>query len=204
MKKILITGVSGLIGGLLARHLRELGGYEVTALNRRPVEDFPWVQADISDLEAIKPAFEGRDVVVHMSAFTGNTKNWEGNLSGNIIGVRNVYEAARLAGVKRVVFGSSGAAIGGISLVPPYDAIAAGRYEDVPDDWAKITHEQVRPLGIYGAAKVWGEALGGTTPTPTGYRSSAYVLARSGPTTGRTTPTGSLTTSATVTSCRCW
>ena len=160
MKKILITGVSGLIGGLLARHLRELGGYEVTALNRRPVEDFPWVQADISDLEAIKPAFEGRDVVVHMSAFTGNTKNWEGNLSGNIIGVRNVYEAARLAGVKRVVFGSSGAAIGGISLVPPYDAIAAGRYEDVPDDWAKITHEQVRPLGIYGAAKVWGEALG--------------------------------------------
>ena len=160
MKKVLITGVSGLIGGLLARHLRELGGYEVTALNRRPVEDFPCVQADISDLEAIRPAFEGRDVVVHMSAFTGDTRNWEGNLSGNIIGVRNVYEAARLAGVKRVVFGSSGAAIGGISLVPPYDAIAAGRYDDVPDDWVKMTHEDVRPLGIYGAAKVWGEALG--------------------------------------------
>ena len=160
MKKVLVTGVSGLIGGLLARHLRQLVGYEITALNRRPVEDFPCVQADISDLEAIKPAFEGRDVVVHMSAFTGDTKNWEGNLSGNIIGVSNVYEAARLAGVKRVVFGSSGAAIGGFSLVPPYDAIAAGRYEDVPDDWMKITHEQVRPLGIYGAAKVWGEALG--------------------------------------------
>ena len=160
MKKILITGVSGLIGGLLARHLRELGGYEVTALNRRPVEDFPCVQADISDLEAIEPAFEGRDVVVHMSAFTGDLNNWNGNLSGNVIGVRNVYEAARLAGVKRVVFGSSGVAIGGFSLVPPYDAIAAGRYEDVPNDWVKITHEQVRPLGIYGAAKVWGEALG--------------------------------------------
>ena len=160
MKKILITGVSGLIGGLLARHLRNLGGYEITALNRRPVDDFQCVQADIADLDAIKPAFEGQDVVVHMSAYTGDTSDWEGNLSGNIMGVRNVYEAARLAGVKRVVFGSSGAAIGGFSLVPPYDAIAAGRYEDVPDGWAKIRHDQVRPLGIYGAAKIFGEALG--------------------------------------------
>ena len=167
MKKILITGVSGLIGGLLARQLRDVGGYEITALNRRPVDDFPCVQADIADLEAIKPAFVGRDVVVHMSAYTGGAaarlagrSEWEGNLSGNIVGVRNVYEAARLAGVKRVVFGSSGAAIGGVSLYPPYDAIAAGRYEDVPDDWVKIRHDQVHPLHIYGAAKVFGEALG--------------------------------------------
>ena len=175
MTKILITGVSGLIGGLLARHLQQRGGYEITALNRSPLEDFSCFQADIGDLEAIKPAFEGQDVVVHMSAFTVNSFNagnarsdfsgtpaeeWEGHLSYNIIGVYNVYEAARLAGVKRVVFGSSGAAIGGFSLVPPYDAIAAGRYEDVPADYPKITHEQVRPLGIYGAAKVWGEALG--------------------------------------------
>ena len=172
MKKILITGVSGLIGGLLARHLKQRGGYEITALNRRPVDDFKCSQADIADLEAIKPAFEGRDVVVHMSAFTVNATNadsgydgtvaeeWAGHLAYNIIGVYNVYEAARLAGVKRVVFGSSGAAIGGFSLVPPYDAIAKGLYEDVPENYARITHEQVRPLGIYGAAKVWGEAVG--------------------------------------------
>ena len=159
MKRVLITGVSGLIGGLLARHLREIGGYEITALNRRPVEDFPCLQADIADLDAIRPAFDGIDTVVHMSAATGFA-DWEGNLSANIIGVRNVYEAARLAGVKRVVFGSSGAAIGGFSLIPPYDAIAEGRYEDVPDEWTRIRHDQIRPLGVYGAAKVFGEALG--------------------------------------------
>lgn len=159
MRRVLITGVSGLIGGILARHLRETGGYEITALNRRPVEDFPCLQADIADLDAIRPAFDGIDTVVHMSAVTGFA-DWGGNLSANIIGVRNVYEAARLAGVKRVVFGSSGAAIGGFSLVPPYDAIAEGRYDDVPDEWTKIRHDQVRPLGIYGAAKAFGEALG--------------------------------------------
>ena len=159
MKRVLITGVSGLIGGILARHLRETGGYEITALNRRPIEDFPCLQADIADLDAIRPAFDGIDTVVHMSAVTGFA-DWEGNLSANIIGVRNVYEAARLAGVRRVVFGSSGAAIGGFSLIPPYDAIAEGRYDDVPAEWTKIRHDQVRPLGIYGAAKVFGEALG--------------------------------------------
>ena len=36
-KKVLITGMSGLIGGLLKNHLTELGGYELTALNRSSV-----------------------------------------------------------------------------------------------------------------------------------------------------------------------
>ena len=44
--------------------------------------------------------------------------------------------------------------------MPPYEAIAAGRYDEVPEDFPKITHEMVRPENIYGAAKVWGEALG--------------------------------------------
>ena len=37
MKKILITGMSGLIGGILRRHLEAVGGYELTARNRRAV-----------------------------------------------------------------------------------------------------------------------------------------------------------------------
>ena len=159
MTKVLITGMSGLIGGLLRRHLETLGGYELTALNRRPVEGVRCFQADISDLEAIKPAVEGQEVVVHLAAFLGSD-DWEGQLAGNIVGAYNVYEAARLAGVKRVVFASSGNAIRGFERVPPYDAIAAGRYDEVPDDFPKITHEQVRPEAIYGAAKVWGEAVG--------------------------------------------
>ena len=161
MKKVLVTGMSGLIGGLLRRHLEETGGYELSALNRRPVEGLPCLQADIGDLDAIRPAFAGIDVVVHLAAFTGeDLDSWEDNLSVNIIGAYNVYEAARLAGVKRVIFASSGNAIRAFSMVEPYKAIAEGRYDDVPRDFRKITHEQVRPEGVYGAAKVWGEALG--------------------------------------------
>ena len=159
VKKVLITGMSGLIGGLLRRHLESVGGYQLSALNRRNVDGVECFQADISDLEAIKPAFEGKDVVVHLAANL-QINDWEGQLSGNIIGIYNVYEAARVAGVKRVVFASSGATIKGSERVPPYDAIAAGRYEEVPEDFAKLTHEMVWPETIYGAAKVWGEALG--------------------------------------------
>lgn len=159
MKRVLITGMSGLIGGLLRHYLEDKGGYALRALNRRPVEGMECFQADIADLEAIKPAFVGQDVVVHLAAYLGSD-DWEGQLAGNIIGTYNVYEAARLAGVKRVIFASSGNAVRGFEQVQPYQAIAEGRYEDVPEPFAKITHDMVRPAGIYGAAKVWGEALG--------------------------------------------
>ena len=159
MKKVLITGMSGRIGGILRRHLESVGGYELSALNRRPVEGVECFQADVADLEAIKPAFEGKDVVVHLAAFLGS-QDWEGHLAGNIVGAYNVYEAARLAGVKRVVFGSSGATTLGIERTAPYDALSAGRYDEVPDDVPKITHELIWPSGIYGAAKIWGEAVG--------------------------------------------
>ena len=159
MKKVLITGMSGLIGGLLRRHLEAVGGYGLSALNRSRVEGVGCFQADIADLEAIEPAFSGKDVVVHLAAqMDGN--NWEGQLSGNLIGTYNVYEAARRAGVKRVIFASSGLTIRGYTRMEPYKAIFEGRYEDVPREFPKITHEMVRPQEIYGAAKVWGEALG--------------------------------------------
>lgn len=159
MTKVLITGMSGLIGGILRNHLESLGGYELSALNRSRVEGVNSFQADIFDFEAIKPAFEGQDVVVHLAAYLGG-QDWEGQLNGNIIGVYNVYEAARLAGVKRVIFASSGNAIRGFERVPPYSDIAAGNYDKVPENFPKITHEQTRPAAIYGAAKVFGEALG--------------------------------------------
>ena len=114
-RKVLITGMSGLIGGLLKDHLIESGGYELTALNRRSVEGIPTVQADIADLDAIQPAFEGQEVVVHLAAYLGS-QDWEGQHAGNVLGTYNVFEASRRAGVKRVIFASSGNAIRGSSV----------------------------------------------------------------------------------------
>jgi nucleoside-diphosphate-sugar epimerase len=157
--KVLITGMSGTIGGLLRDHLERVGGYELSALNRRRVEGVASFQADIADLEAIRPAFVGQDVVVHLAAQVRD-EPFEALVAANLVGTYNVFESARQAGVKRVIFASSGATIKGWEDVPPYDAIGQLRYEDVPESWAMITHDMVRPRGTYGASKVWGEALG--------------------------------------------
>jgi nucleoside-diphosphate-sugar epimerase len=143
-RRILVTGMSGLIGGLAGRHLAR--SYEVVALNRRPIEGVTTFQADINDLEAIRPAFAGIDTVIQLAAYMGDDPY--GQLSTNVTGLYNVMEASREAGVKRVVLGSSGAAV-------------LGRLLDVQGPRRMLTHlSPPQPNSVYGAVKVFWEALG--------------------------------------------
>ena len=158
-RKVLVTGLSGLIGGLLRDRLLADGGYEVTALNRSEVEGVRTVQADISDLDAIREAFAGQDAVVHLSAVLTNA-GWDRLVAVNINGTYNVLEASRLAGVNRVVNASSGAVIKGVVRSPGiYKALEEGRYEDVPDSWAMVDHNLFHPYGLYGVSKMAAEGL---------------------------------------------
>ena len=104
--KVLITGASGLIGGLVIEGLSEK--YDFSALNRSKIEGIPLRQADISNIDEILPAFEGIDTVLHLSAFLADVNDWENTNQVNIKGTYNVFEAARKHGVSRVVFASSG------------------------------------------------------------------------------------------------
>ena len=155
---ILITGMSGLIGGATRRRLASHA--RLSALNRSPVDGVPTTRADLAVFEAIRPAFEDQHTVVHLAAKAGNHYSWEELLQTNVVGTRNVVEAARDAGCKRLIFASSGATVTGWEHDEPYKAIAQGRYDDVPDAWTMIRHDMpTRARGTYGATKVWGEAL---------------------------------------------
>ena len=154
---VLVTGMSGLIGGALRRHL-DPDAYELRSLSRRAVDGVPSHQADIGDLDAIQPAFAGVDSVVHLAAAVGNPP-FEALLHTNVVGTYNVFEAARRAKVSRVIFASSGATVSAWEREEPYRSLVAGRYDGLAD-WPMITHETpLRPAGLYGASKVWGEAL---------------------------------------------
>lgn len=156
-KRILITGMSGLIGGMVGKSLAK-DNY-VRALNRSPVEGVDCVQADISNLQAIRTAFTGIDTVIHMAAYLG--PEFSGQVSGNLIGAYNVFEAAREAGVKRFIFGSSGATQMQYEVDEPIKSMVEARWDDVPSPRPILTpQDAARPNGIYGATKVWGEALG--------------------------------------------
>ena len=158
-KKVLITGASGLIGGLVLKALGDK--YEFSALNRRQVEGVPCLQADISDFEAILPAFGGMDAVLHLSAYTEDVNDWEGTRRVNIDGTYNVYEAARRNDVQRIVFASTGSTMLGYEHDFPYGELAAGEYDKVPGVWPLIDYKMpVRPDSLYGVSKVFGEALG--------------------------------------------
>jgi len=156
--KILITGMSGLIGGVARTHLQH--DFHLSALNRSEVAGVPCHCADIGDLAAIQPAFAEIDTVVHLAANARGSATWEELHRANITGTYNVFEAARRAGVRRVIYASSGSTITGWEQEHPYSALVAGRYDEVGEQWPLITHTTpTRPSGIYGATKVWGEAL---------------------------------------------
>jgi nucleoside-diphosphate-sugar epimerase len=156
-RRLLVTGLSGLIGGALRKQVE--GTYALRGLNRRPVPGVDCHLADLGDLEAIQPAFTGVDTVVHLGAAAGDNQTPADLLRSNVLGTYNVFEAARRAGVTRVIFASSGATIAGWEREPPLSHVVNGRYEEA-GSWSPLTHETpLRPGGLYGATKVWGEAL---------------------------------------------
>lgn len=156
-KTVLVTGMSGIIGGVAGSDLAR--DHKVRALNRRPVEGFETVTADITDLKAIKPAFVGIDTVVHMAAYLGPDDQQQ--IEVNIRGTYNVFEAAREAGVRRIVFGSSGSTMHAYETEEPFLAMTEARLADIPQPHPALTHlDPARPDNLYGAAKIFGESLG--------------------------------------------
>jgi nucleoside-diphosphate-sugar epimerase len=180
--------MSGLIGTATRRELEKT--HELTALNRSSVEGVVTVCADIADFDAIRPAFENQDVVVHLAAKAGENYTWQELCDTNVQGTRNVFQAAVDADIKRVVFASSGATVAGWELEDPYRALVEGRFSDLPKTWPMISVDMPpRPRGVYGSTKVWGEALArhfaDTTPTSFINARIGYVNAEDRPTNQR-------------------
>jgi len=158
-KKVLVTGMSGTIGNAVLWHLQHK--YDFTALNRHPMDGVRCVTADIKEFDSIRPHFNGQDVVVHLAASLGPDVTTKDTIDGNVWGVLNVYEAAKQAGVKRVVFASTGGVILGYTQDSPWRELETAEYDRLPPSWPMLTHESpVRPNSLYACSKVWGEAVG--------------------------------------------
>lgn len=161
-KRVLLTGAAGRIGTYLRERLGEK--YELSGTDRVPVDGFDSVTADLTDFEAILPAMDGKDVVVHLAAEPRHTPDiwWDLLLPDNIIATANVFEAARQGGVRRVVFFSSMHVNGFYERDEPWRSISLGEYGGLdPATVPLVTHEMPnRPDGPYAASKVFGESLG--------------------------------------------
>ena len=113
--RIAVTGVSGEVGGFVAKELRSAGHDAVGVDLREPeaLELSAFHRADIEDLPALTAAFAGCDAVVHLAALR------EPGLAAddvvfrlNTMGTFNALEAAVTCGVRRLVLASSEAVLG--------------------------------------------------------------------------------------------
>jgi uronate dehydrogenase len=144
MKKILVTGAAGGVGG----HLRRLlaARYDLVLSDVRPLpgraKGERFTRGDLSRAADAARITKGVDAIVHLGGYSVEGP-WESILQANIVGAYNLFEAARKNGVRRVVFASS------------HHAVGFHRRERRIDHTA-----DVRPDTRYGVSKVFGEALG--------------------------------------------
>jgi len=147
----LVTGGAGFIGsnivGELVRRGEAVrvvdnlatGHIENLASVRQKIQ---WHEADIRDLENIRPDFEGVDYVIHLAAIPSVPRSVADPLTStavNIDGTLNVLLAARDAGAKRLVFAASSAAYGDHPSLP------------------RVESQEPRVLSPYALTKLTGE-----------------------------------------------
>ncbi len=144
-RRVLITGARGTIGTVLRPALREgVEELRLSDLSEPDALESPetFVAADLNDAAAVQAAVDGVDAVVPLGAVPVERPFSE--IAGpNLHGAFHVFEACRRAGVRRVVYASSNHATGMYAPGEPLDG-----------------SQPPRPDGLYGASKVWGEALG--------------------------------------------
>lgn len=149
--RVALTGADGMVGSVLRERLSDR--YDFINVTRSPAEFDPII-ADIRDLDALTAAFAGAESVVHMAALAHAGGDWQGTLESNIVGTRNVYEAALQADARRVIFASSNHAVAQLEVE------ATPRLYDLDDPRVFGTDVELRPDSLYGWSKAAGETLG--------------------------------------------
>ncbi|MGW5238606.1 NAD-dependent epimerase/dehydratase family protein [Monashia sp. NPDC004114] len=152
MAVIALTGASGRIGTTIRPQLTD-AGHELVLCDSVDVPDAGGARvlvADLRDVEAHAQAFAGADLVLHLGALS-DERPWPELLAVNIDGTRAVCEAARLAGVLRMVLASSVHAAGFVSVDSP--AARDGMPLPAPDTYYGVSKAAVEAIGALYAAR---------------------------------------------------
>jgi uronate dehydrogenase len=142
--RVLITGAAGAIGTALRDRMAGVYAHlrlaDIAPLaDLRPTEEF--FSADVADRAAVERMMPGVAALVHLAG-VGGDYDLERLFHVNARGLFDVFEAARLGGVKRIVFASSNHAFG-----------------CYPIDHTVSPADPPRPDSLYGAFKVLGETM---------------------------------------------
>jgi dihydroflavonol-4-reductase len=112
--RVLLTGATGFLGSHIVEQLLS-AGHQVRAVCRSPLQrgDVEVIRGDLTQPDSLPPAMRGCDAVIHSAAMLSfKASDAAHQREVNVQGTRNVVEAARASGVRRLVFTSSVAALG--------------------------------------------------------------------------------------------
>lgn len=143
-KTVLLTGAAGNIGMSLQHYLGET--YHFRCLDRKRIPQVKDMRVvNIENFRAVLQAMRGVDAVIHLAANPRIDQPWQDVYTSSIGGTYNVFEAARQAGVKQIIYASTNHVSG---------------WREAKQE-PQITPEQViRPDSLYAVGKAFGEALG--------------------------------------------
>ena len=153
--RLLITGINGLIGTILQKALEEK--HDVYGIDLEGEFSDRVLSVDISEYQQVAKAVEQLgpfEAVIHLAGDPSPQASWESVLKSNIIGTRNIFEAAREFEVPRVIYASSNHVTGAYHGYEPnlYKYTEPGPPIISPQD-------PVRPDSDYGLSKAFGEAV---------------------------------------------
>lgn len=145
-KRVLVTGSAGRIGQAAVAEL-QAHGHAVRGFDRVPTPGLAdTVVGEITDAAAVRRAMMGIDTLLHLAATPDDVDDPVQHLfPSNIVGVYHILEAARAAGVGRLILASSGQVVWGQRLSGPWP---------IGNDVAPT------PRSWYAATKVFLEAIG--------------------------------------------
>lgn len=163
--KVLITGVCGYIGSVLARDLLSAGhavkGVDNLSLGNGGIlslygiPGFNFIKADICDSSWMKSALEDVDAIVHLAAIVGDpacAKNPELAEAVNWLGAKNLFEAAnKSSSVSRFIFSST-----------------CSNYGKSASDELLDENAALNPVSLYAKLKVQFEQFLAAQPTKDG------------------------------------
>ncbi|MBB3523447.1 NAD-dependent epimerase/dehydratase family protein [Rhizobium sp. BK456] len=165
MKRIAMTGAAGRVGTLLRPLLRAHFGHVSLIDLQQPTglgDNETFVRADLTKLDETKAALKDINGVVHLAGIASGT-DMNAILHANVLGTYNLYEAARINKVERVVYASSNHATGFYprgEIISPLDPM--------------------RPDSPYGLSKCWGELVAGLYYDTSGIRSLSIRIGNAG------------------------
>ena len=155
--KVLVTGANGLIGGLTIRGLADR--YEFSGFSRHPVEGIPYTIGDIRDLDLVRSAVKGQDMVLHLAGTTHNDDDWDDHFLSPPAGpsTSSVPRPRRASRDRRDEHRQHDVRLG-VGRLTALRQAARGECDQVDDGSCWTTARRRAPTARTASAKLFGEA----------------------------------------------